>query len=121
MTADFQPNSSDPFPSARPEWPISAQGGAGDLISPVLYDLVMWGFTEQNSLGERVLRSDIQDRLDGDGDAQRRLNDLEGNPLYVGYRCQACWEAAVTLVTYGHHLCAWDARPLGAPPHRSLP
>jgi hypothetical protein len=101
--------------------PLSTQQQCADLISPALYDLVMWGFTEKNALGERVLRSDIQARLDGLNGAERELNDLEGNPLYVGYRCQACWEAAVTLVTYGQHLCALDARPVDARPPRTHP
>ena len=87
-----------------------------DLISPVLYDLVMWGFAEMNNLGQRVLRGDIQARLDGHGAAKQELPCPEGNPLYVGFCCQACWEAAVTLVTYGQHLCA---RPAGSLPcHR---
>ena len=112
-----QPNSQDP----NSQWSDSSSmpAGCADLIAPVLYDLVLWGFTEENSFGQRVLRSDIQARLDGHDAADRELNDLEGNPLYVGYRCQACWEAAVTLVTYGQHLCAWNDGPVGALPHRS--
>jgi hypothetical protein len=75
------------------------------MVGPLLYDLVMWGFAEENCFGQRILRPDIQARLDGYDAAERELNEAEGSPMYVGYRCQACWEAAVTLVTYGQHLC----------------
>jgi hypothetical protein len=85
---------------------------SGELISPVLYDLVLWGFTERDRHGQRILRRDIQARLDDRELTERELEDFEGNPLYVGFRCQACWEAAVTLLTYGHHLCARDTRPV---------
>lgn len=115
-----KPNSEDPNSTQQSD-SSSTRSECGDLVSPVLYDLVLWGFVEENSFGQRVLRSDIQARLDGHDAAERELNDLEGNPLYVGYRCQACWEAAVTLVTYGQHLCAWDPRPVGAVPHRPHP
>lgn len=85
---------------------------SGELISPVLYDLVLWGFTERDRHGQRILRRDIQARLDDRKLTERELEDFEGNPLYVGFRCQACWEAAVILLTYGHHLCARDTRPV---------
>ena len=113
-------NSQDARSTEGPD-PSSRRGGCADLISPVLYDLVLWGFTEENSFGQRVLRRDIQARLNAHEAAERELNELEGNPLYVGYRCQACWEAAVTLVTYGQHLCAWGTRPVGALPDRPHP
>ena len=57
------------------------------LLSPHLYDLVVWGFTERNALGEWVLRRDIQDRLDGhhvsgNGDSRvRRKPALRGLPM----------------------------------------
>jgi len=75
------------------------------LLSPHLYDLVVWGFTERNASGEWILRRDIQDRLDGHAVDDRGAADSEGAPLYVGFRCQPCWESAVTLVAYGRHLC----------------
>ena len=75
------------------------------LLSPHLYDLVVWGFTERNALGEWVLRKDIQRRLDGHPVDDREGADSEGSPLYVGFRCQPCWESAVSLVAYGRHLC----------------
>lgn len=100
--------------------PFTRGGRSADLIPADLYGLVMWGFAEQNSLGQRVLRRDIQARLDGSDDMEGQLNDLEGNPLYVGYRCQACWEAAVTVVIYGQHLCAWDTRTIGVLPRQSI-
>jgi hypothetical protein len=93
------------------------QRRTADLMSPVLYDLVMWGFAETNDAGQRVLRSDIQARLDGHGLTEQELEGFEGPPLYVGFRCQPCWEAAVTLLTYGQHLCAWRARPVDPPPY----
>jgi len=108
----------DPNPAEGSDPSSGRRGGGADMISPVLYDLVMWGFAEQNSLGQRVLRGDIQARLDGSDDTGGELNGLEENPLYVGYRCQACWEAAVTLVTYGQHLCAWDTRTVAALPRQ---
>jgi hypothetical protein len=113
-------NRRSPNPAEGSDLPSATRGGGADLISPVLYDLVMWGFAEQNSLGQRVLRRDIQARLDGSDYREGELNGLEENPLYVGYRCQACWEAAVTLVTYGQHLCAWDARTVAALPRQSF-
>jgi hypothetical protein len=88
-----------------------------DLLSPVLYDLVMWGFAETNESGQRVLRSDIQARLDGHELSQQEIVESEEAPLYVGFRCQPCWEAAVTLVAYGHHLCAWGGRSIDSPPN----
>ena len=119
MTVESNPQ--DPTPCRQSDSSHPAQGGNDDLISPVLYDVVMWGFAERNCFGQRVLRRDIQARLDGRDLTERELNDLEGTPLYVGYRCQACWEAAVTLVTYGQHLCAGGARPVGALPHQFFP
>ena len=92
------------------------QSCAPQLISPVLYDLVMWGFAETNASGQRVLRRDIQARLDGQEMTELELAEFEGAPLYVGFRCQPCWEAAVTLIAYGHHLCAWDSRRADPPP-----
>ena len=97
------------------------QSWNAELISPVLYDVVLWGFSERNCFGQRVLRSDIQARFDGGPMTEQELNQVEGTPLYVGFRCQACWEAAVTLVTYGQHLCAGGAQPVGALPHQRLP
>ena len=104
MTADWKDTDEYAAPRSLPP----SEGG--DLISPVMYELVMWGFAERNSDGQRLLRRDIQARLDGDGEGIRALSQAEGDPLYVGYRCQACWEAAVTLVTYGQHLCARESR-----------
>ena len=75
---------------------------------PNLYDLVVWGFTERNSSGEWILRRDIQGRLDGHAVDDHGEAESEGDPLYVGFRCQPCWEAAVTLVAYGRHLCPRD-------------
>jgi hypothetical protein len=95
--------------------PRAKQSSAADLMSPVLYDLVMWGFAEINACGQRVLRRDIQARLDGHELTEQELDDFEGSPLYVGFRCQSCWEAAVTLLAYGHHLCAWHRRPVDLP------
>lgn len=109
MTVESNPQ--DRTPCRRSDSPHPAQGGGDDLISPVLYDVVMWGFAERNCFGQRVLRSDIQARLDL---TEREPNDVEGTPLYVGYRCQACWEVAVSHLTYGQHLCAGSARPVGA-------
>jgi hypothetical protein len=91
------------------------QSCAPDLTSPILYDLVMWGFVETNGSGQRVLRSDIQARLDGHDLSEQEMADFEGAPLYVGFRCQPCWEAAVTLLAYGHHLCAWRGRLVDPP------
>lgn len=119
MTAEMNPQ--DPAPCRWPDSPHPAQGGSADLISPVLYDVVMWGFAERNCFGQRVLRRDIQARLDGHDLAEGESSEVESTPLYVGYRCQACWEAAVTLVTYGQHLCAGDARAVGALPYQRLP
>ena len=93
--------------ASRPE-----QSCAPDLMSPVLYDLVMWGFAETNGSGQRVLRSDIQARLGGHELSVQEMADFEGAPLYVGFRCQPCWDAAVTLLAYGHHLCARRGRPI---------
>ncbi len=81
-----------------------------DLLSPHLYDLVVWGFTERNALGEWVLRRDIQSRLDKHPVGDHGDFGSEESPLYVGFRCQSCWEAAVRLVAYGHHLCPRDGR-----------
>lgn len=111
-------NRENPNPAEGSDPSSGRRGGGADMISPVLYDLVMWGFVEKNSLGQRILRRDIQARLDGNDETAGELNGLEGKPLYVGYRCQACWEAAVTLVTYGQHLCAWDARTVAALPRQ---
>ena len=119
MTLEMNPQ--DPTPCRWSDSPHPSRGGSADLISPVLYDVVMWGFAERNCFGQRVLRRDIQARLDGHDLTECELNELEGTPLYVGYRCQACWEAAVTLVTYGQHLCAGGAQPVGALPHQRLP
>ncbi len=49
--------------------------------------------------------------------SHRQLSAREGVPLYVGY----CWEAAMTLVTYGDHPCTWDVVPVGEPRHESHP
>ena len=119
MTLEMNPQ--DPAPCRWSDSPHPRRVGSADLISPVLYDVVMWGFAERNCFGQRVLRRDIQARLDGHDLTECELNELEGTPLYVGYRCQACWEAAVTLVTYGQHLCAGGAQPVGALPHQRLP
>ena len=116
-----EPNPQDPSVSRGADSPQPAQSGSADLISPVLYDLVMWGFAERNCSGQRVLRRDIQARLDGHVLTEQELDDFEGTPLYVGFRCQACWEAAVTLLTYGQHLCARAASPVGALPHHPFP
>jgi hypothetical protein len=123
-----EPNSEDPVGACqagatfRPsDPPLVARAEISDLISPVLYDLVMWGFAEENSSGQRVLRSDIQARLDGHDLTERELQNVEATPLYVGYRCQTCWEAAVTLVAYGQHLCAWNARPASTPRRPFVP
>jgi hypothetical protein len=104
----LESNSEDQNPSCRSRLPTP--GWSSDLISPVLYDLVMWGFAEKNASGERVLRRDIQARLDGEDDIEPEGDDSASTPLYVGYRCHACWEAAVTLVAYGQHLCTWSNR-----------
>ncbi len=83
-------------------------GLTADLLSPHLYDLVVWGFTERNNSGQWVLRRDIQDRLDGHVVGDHGAPESEESPLYVGFRCQPCWEAAVTLVAYSRHLCPQD-------------
>lgn len=118
MTVEVDPQ--DPAPR---RWSDSSHhpDSSAELISPVLYDVVLWGFSERNCFGQRILRRDIQARLDGDDVTERELNEVEGTPLYVGFRCQACWEAAVTLVTYGQHLCAGGARPMGVLPHQCFP
>jgi hypothetical protein len=106
----LEPNSEEdqsPFPRCQLPTSLST---SSELISPVLYDLVMWGFAEQNSSGERILRRDIQARLNGEVDIEQKDGHPEDSPLYVGFRCQPCWEAAVTLVAYGQHLCAWSSR-----------
>jgi hypothetical protein len=101
----LRPTSEDHDRSRRFHRPATTQGGKSDVLSPALYDLVMWGFVEENASGERVLRHDIQARLDGEGGIERDREDAVGKPLYVGYRCEACWEAAVNLIAYGQHLC----------------
>ena len=80
------------------------------LLSPHLYDLVVWGFTERNASGELILRRDIQGRLDGHPVDDCEAADFEGSPLYVGFQCQSCWESAVSLVAYGHHLCPREGK-----------
>jgi hypothetical protein len=115
-----EPNLQESTSCRRSVSPHPQHSAGSDLVSPVLYDLVLWGFTERNCSGQRVLRQDIQARLDGLPSTEGESDDIEPTPLYVGYRCQACWEAAVTLVTYGQHLCAWNDRLLGTP-HQGLP
>jgi hypothetical protein len=100
-----EPISEDQCPSRRYSQPRPKRDRNSDPISPFLYELVMWGFAEENACGERVLRSDIQARLNGEDDFERGRDDPFGAPLYVGYSCQACWEAAVNLIAYGQHLC----------------
>ena len=83
-------------------------GSPSTCCLPHLYDLVVWGFTERNDSGQWVLRRDIQDRLDGHVVGDHGAAESEESPLYVGFRCQPCWEAAVTLVAYRRHLCPRD-------------
>ena len=92
MSAEFQPSPQGPPLFER--FTRSTSVESDELISPVLYDLILWGSAEQNSLGERVLRSDVQVRLDRDQEFHRRLNAREG------VRCT--WGTA--------------ARPVGRPP-----
>ncbi len=94
--------------SARPGPELPA-----DLLSPDLYELLVWGFTERNTHGQWVLRRDLQAHVDGTAERQRRRDDSYESPLYVGYRCQACWESAVVLVAYGRHICPDNASLLG--------
>jgi hypothetical protein len=60
--------------------PRARQSSTADLMSPVLYDIVMWGFAEINACGQRVLRRDIQARLDDHQLTEQELDDFEGSP-----------------------------------------
>jgi hypothetical protein len=93
----------------------TAESCAPELMSPLLYDLVMWGFAETNGSGQRVLRRDIQVCLDRHELTEQEIADFEGTPLYVGFRCQPCWEAAVSHLAYGYHLCASRGQPMDPP------
>ena len=76
-----------------------------DLLSPHLYDLVVWGFTERNALGEWVRASGHPEPVDKHPVGDHGDFGSEESPLYVGFRCQSCWEAAVRRVAYGDYLC----------------
>jgi len=103
----LEKNSDSQFPAPHDSRGLTKPDGGRltDLLSPELYELLVWGFTERNGSGEWVLRRDIQSSIDGSTASQTALDQQFGSPLFVGYRCQPCWEAAVTLVAYGRHLC----------------
>ena len=75
------------------------------LVPSFLDDMLASSVAQRSASGEWMLRPELQEWLERQAGVRHGRNDTEGSPLYVGYRCQACWEDAVSLLVYGHHLC----------------
>ncbi|HMD47416.1 MAG TPA: hypothetical protein VKG43_14720 [Acidimicrobiales bacterium] len=99
---------------------LSAEPEAG-LTSSLFAEVIAWAFAERNAAGDWVLRDELRARLDTGPGHVPPDGSGAASLLYLGYRCQACWESALSLEAYGTHLCGANGRAAGIPGGGSHP
>lgn len=110
VVSQHEPDGDQAFPTRprRAQRVLPTMPPAPSFLDDVLASSV----ARQGASGEWVLRPELQEWLERLTGVRHRRDDTEGSPLYVGYRCQACWEDAVALLAYGHHLCREGSPPV---------